>query len=137
MSFKELDKNSKIRANDNASLFLYGYLENEVNQIQKMCKKGGIDNVNIIPYGYEHSIIGNIIDGNCKKLEEDKIDEKVILINGLSDFDITFIIKNYRTLNLGSPLMAVVTEHSIKWRFKDLVCGLQEERAEFEKMRKE
>jgi hypothetical protein len=90
------------------------------------------------------SLNSNDLDKYIKVIIEDKnhenngdiLDEKFIIFDGLDKSEISEFIEGYKKLGLPSPIFAMVTEHSINWKLKDLLEHLVEEREEFKKMSK-
>ncbi len=60
-------------------------------------------------------------------------DEKVILFYNIPQQGVFFLINTFKEQNLPKPIYAVVTEHSIEWRFSDLLEHLVEEREKVER----
>lgn len=72
--------------------------------------------------------VKDIINGlKFETLKDEKLKEKVILLNNFSDKELHQIIKNIR-LGVKGGILAVVTPTSIKWTFDYLVKHLIEER---------
>ncbi|AYD41305.1 DUF3783 domain-containing protein [Clostridium fermenticellae] len=83
--------------------------------------------------------IGNILkasNSNKDNLNLTMREEKIILFNGFSDKRLNSTIDIIRNSFDKNPILAVVTETSINWAFKDLLDHLIEEREWFRKHQK-
>ncbi len=80
-----------------------------------------------------HLTLREIINGTGEAAESVASDEKVLLFHAIPEKGVRFLIQVFRQSNLPSPIYAVVTEHSITWRFRDLLEHLVEERNRFER----
>ncbi len=66
------------------------------------------------------------------------IDKKIIIVNGFTKEELKELIAWYRkNEKLPEAIFAVVTEHSIEWKLKDLLQELIKEDEEMKKLRKD
>ncbi len=64
------------------------------------------------------------------------IDRKIIIINGFSEEELKEFLSWYKqNEKLPKSIFAVVTEHSIEWKVKDLLEELVKEDEEMKKIR--
>ncbi len=64
------------------------------------------------------------------------IDKKIIIVNGFTEDELKeFILWYKKNEKLPKPIFAVITEHSIEWKVKDLLNELIKEDEEIKKQR--
>lgn len=79
-----------------------------------------------------HLTLREIISGSGNPEEALVSDEKVLLFHAIPEKGVRFLMHTFRQSNLPRPIYAVVTEHSIGWRFRELLEHLVDERERFE-----
>lgn len=117
---------------DNSKIMLiYGFSNDEKKNLDIMIKDNKLPNKREITDSMINMNISEIAEGlNIEIYEQQEFiaNEKLILFNNFSDEEIEKTI-NYIKHNFSfSPIFAVVTETSNKWKFKDLLSHLVEER---------
>jgi hypothetical protein len=131
MSFVEMNEANKQRPDGIPCLLVYGYSQKEMEIVQQVAGSLDIDEIKAIEPSMQNNLVGDILSGKIKKSELlVPIDERVIIFNDLSDYDIHSFIAAYKTTQLPRPIYAVGTIHSRQWPFSDWIKELIKERAE-------
>lgn len=63
----------------------------------------------------------------------DLLDIKIVLLNGFTREEIFSFIQIYKSLGLPKALFAMITNHSINWKLKDLIYHLIQEEKELKR----
>lgn len=108
---------------DNKLLLIGGFLGEEVELIK------GYSDVEILTICDEDTdcVVKEFIDKGSSGVSP--IDLRVILLHNFQREEIFNFINFYKSLKLPKPIFAMITEHSINWKIKDLLFQLvQEER---------
>ncbi len=134
MSFKAIDTKSKKRTPGKHCLLMYGFQELEVKQVRIYAQKKGFSTcIEIKPEMVETPINACLEENFESRPLVDELEEKVILFSAVSDFELHYFIGDFKSLGLGRPIYACITETSKEWKFIDLVQELRAERAAFSK----
>lgn len=137
MSFVQMKQNDQERPGDRHALLVYGFDDKELMIVNALAKKLEIPEVIVIKTEIQENTIQAIIDGHTTiNALLSPLNERAIIFNDLSDYDIHQFIGGYKATGLGRPIYAASTENSRKWTFKDWLAELQEERAEIAKQMK-
>jgi len=116
----------------NKVTLIYGFDENEINEIELTVKENHLHGIKIISEAMAALTVGEILrDTEPKESGEVLPAEKVIIFNDMSDEEIEKYVELLRKEFKPLPIMAVVTETSEKWTFEHLVEHLIEEREKF------
>lgn len=110
-------------------ILIYGFREDEKKSLSKLVEENELPFVKVIKESMGDMQLSDIIDGKIFETFEIELPkEKVILFNNLTDEEIEKAIlafkKHFNTL----PILAAVTETSVKWTLKYLLEHLIEER---------
>lgn len=81
----------------------------------------------ISPY-QGHMLVRDILHSDQVGTEAFACEEKIVLFYNIPQKGIFFLIQKFKDADLPRPIFAVVTEHSINWRFSELAAHLIEER---------
>ena len=137
MSFEKIDLDNNIRPKGKTCILIYGYSEKEIEIISKYAEKIGIKSIINVKDKIDLTLEELINNVKKDSLENNlEIDSKVIVLNAVSNKELNDFVHHFKTLNLGKPFFAMVTETSKKWKFKNLVNELKAEKEAFEKMKK-
>lgn len=138
MSFKQIDHQDTHRPEGKTCILVFGYDPLQLNAIKKYASELGIPEVIEVKKDETYNTLRQLIDGkgnvSSKKLEHGS---PAIVLNAVASSELNGFVHNFKSLGLPKCLFAMVTETSINWKFHDLITDLLEERAMFEKMRKE
>ena len=117
-------------------ILLGGWDKTELEILNNFVAKENIEDIIILTENHLNYVLKDIVEGNvsveCKKL----LSEKLIIFDGFDNKEISEFISGFKVLNLPSPIYAMITKHSIKWKLKKLINHLVEEREEFKKRSK-
>lgn len=135
MGFQRLDLRDRKRPGGRNVVLLYGFAKEVCSQLTKKVNEAGIDEWIVVDRSMANEVIADILEneesGNDDSCQNET--EKVVLFNGISQYELhTFMELMYRIVQ-ERPLVAVVTPVSVKWKFRDLISELIQERKELEK----
>ena len=116
---------------NNKIMLIYGleheekaFLDNMIKELQLPLYK--VVEKNMASMKIRDIINGPLLDTYDKQLPE----EKVIMFNNFTDYELDIAIKTIRSNKAIKPILAVVTPTSINWEFHYLLEHLIEERAQ-------
>lgn len=115
-------------------MLIYGFNAEEKDTLDNIIKKTKLPSCKVIDKSMTKMTVNNILEG--LRLGIDNItlpDEKVILFNNLSDYELDVAINQIRDNMDPMPILAAVTPMSINWEFDRLLNHLIEERDWFRK----
>lgn len=137
MGFEKLDLSNRKRPGGRNMVLLYGFSPFEMELLTGAVLKSGIDEWIYVDQNREGRIINSLIleETDNQNVSFKKEKDSVILFNGTSQFELQEFVNQVRALVKTRPLIAMVTETSKKWKFKDLISELKAERFEMEKKR--
>jgi hypothetical protein len=109
-------------------LLSWNYSSDEQKRLEEILKELGAPPVVAIERNQGHLPLREIIHtGNCCGKDFDS-EEKVVLFYNIPQKGVFLLINVFKQKELPPSIYAVVTEHSIKWAFSDLLEHLIEER---------
>jgi hypothetical protein len=119
---------------NNKLMLLYGFSDDERAFYDKMIKELDLPSYKIISPSMANMKIRDILDGlKIDTYNRDLPDEKVVLFNNFSDYELDMAIRTIRSNKQVRPILAIVTQTSIDWEFHKLIDHLIEEREQARK----
>jgi len=125
MTFKSLKELDTIESRSCALLFNFN--NKDLMSIKSIFRLIGISDVIILKNENLNTVIKDILEDNLSNDSEDKINSRAIIFNNIESRKISSVSDNLKRLKIQRPLLATVTETSINWDLKNLLCNLQEE----------
>ena len=125
----ERDKNILID-NINKQEIKSAYFElnnKDLMSIKSIFRLIGISDIIILKNENLNTVIKDILEDNLLNDSEDKINSRAIIFNNIESRKISSVSDNLKRLKIQRPLLATVTETSVNWDLKNLLCNLQEE----------
>jgi len=130
MSFVEMNVNNQQRPDGIPCLLIYGFNTEEIAAIKSIVNTLAIEKIMCITTDMQENVIEDILNDNIIRNPLLKpIDERVVILNDLSDYDVHELINAFKKAGLPRPIYAVGTKASRKWTFHTWLLELQEERA--------
>jgi hypothetical protein len=115
-------------------MLLYGFSDDEKVFIDKMIKELDLPSYKIISPSMANMKIRDILNGlKIDTYNRDLPNEKVVLFNNFSDYELDMAIRTIRSNKEVKPILAVVTQTSTDWEFHSLLDHLIEEREQARK----
>jgi hypothetical protein len=116
---------------NNKMMLIYGFEEEEKAFLNNMIRELDLPSYKIIEKSMANMRLGDIIDGpKLDTYNKQLPDEKVIMFNNFTDYELDMAIRTIRSNKNMKPILAVVTPTSINWEFHYLLEHLMEEREE-------
>jgi len=125
MTFKSLKELDTTESRSCALLFNFN--NKDLMSIKSIFRLIGINDVIILKNENLNTVIKDILEDNLSNDSEDKINSRAIIFNNIESRKISSVSDNLKRLKIQRPLLATVTETSINWDLKNLLCNLQEE----------
>lgn len=125
MTFKSLKELDTTESRSCALLFNFN--NKDLMSIKSIFRLIGISDVIILKNENLNTVIKDILEDNLLNDSEDKINSRAIIFNNIESRKISSVSDNLKRLKIQRPLLATVTETSINWDLKNLLCNLQEE----------
>jgi len=125
MTFKSLKELDTTESRSCALLFNFN--NKDLMSIKSIFRLIGISDVIILKNENLNTVIKDILEDNLSNDSEDKINSRAIIFNNIESRKISSVSDNLKRLKIQRPLLATVTETSINWDLKNLLCNLQEE----------
>lgn len=120
--------------NNNKMMLIYGFDAKEKSTLDNIINKAKLPSYRIIDKTMAKMTVKNMLDGLRFEIGNITVpDERVILFNNFSDYEIDVAISLIRDNIEPMPIFAAVTPMSIDWEFHDLLNHLIEEREWFKK----
>lgn len=110
-----------INLENKKCILAYGLNNNEIVELTRRKMR----HIIIKPYMID-SKVKDIIDGKITACNEEEIDQKIILFNSYEPNKLQKAVKDIRKFIKGG-IVAVVTDTSKEWKFRDLLDHLVEE----------
>ena len=135
MSFQKLDFSNRVRPGGRNVVLLYGFSALEIEILAKVYLESGIDEWVYLDNQRSDQVISDILltITDNQGIEFVKQKDQVILFNGTSQYELQQFVTKAGLVVKNRPLIAMVTSTSKKWKFKDLVTELKQERFELER----
>ena len=125
MTFKSLKELDTTESRSCALLFNFN--NKDLMSIKSIFRLIGISDIIILKNENLNTVIKDILEDNLLNDSEDKINSRAIIFNNIESRKINSVSDNLKRLKVQRPLIATVTETSINWDLKNLLCNLQEE----------
>ena len=125
MTFKSLKELDTTESRSCALLFNFN--NKDLMSIKSIFRLIGISDIIILKNENLNTVIKDILDDNLLNDSEDKINSRAIIFNNIESRKINSVSDNLKRLKIQRPLLATVTETSVNWDLKNLLCNLQEE----------
>lgn len=114
---------------NNKIALIYGFDEQEMESISNFAEESHFPFIKIIKNTMGNMKISEILSGTELEVYNSSLPlEKVILFSNFNDDELNKAIQNIRQKFKPMPILAVVTETSMKWTFEKLLNHLIEER---------
>lgn len=127
MSFEKMKDLKEVH--ERSCMIVYHFSPKEMQAIQSVARLTGIRDIISIEANQLETCVKDILDSNMHTGEDFGVNEKAIVFNNMSSNKVNLFIEGLKKMRVARPLIAVVTEHSINWTFKELVENLSKERA--------
>ena len=121
-SLKELDTTES-----RSCTLLFNFNNKDLMSIKSIFRLIGISDIIILKNENLNTVIKDILEDNLLNDSEDKINSRAIIFNNIESRKISSVSDNLKRLKIQRPLLATVTETSVNWDLKNLLCNLQEE----------
>jgi len=125
MTFKDLKYLDTKEARSCALVFNFN--NKDLMTVKNVFRLVGIKDIIILKNENLNTVIKDILEDNLLNDSEDKINSRAIIFNNIESRKISSVSDNLKRLKIQRPLLATVTETSINWDLKNLLCNLQEE----------
>lgn len=125
MTFKNLKELETTESRSCALLFNFN--NKDLMTIKSIFRLIGISDIIILNNNNLNTTIKDILDNRLLEDSEEKINARAIIFNNIESKKISSVSDNLKRLKVQRPLLATVTETSINWDLKNLLCNLQEE----------
>ena len=125
MTFKSLKELDTTESRSCALLFNFN--NKDLMSIKSIFRLIGISDIIILKNENLNTVIKDILEDNLLNDSEDKINSRAIIFNNIERRKISSVSDNLKRLKIQRPLLATVTETSVNWDLKNLLCNLQEE----------
>ena len=125
MTFKSLKELDTTESRSCALLFNFN--NRDLMSIKSIFRLIGISDIIILKNENLNTVIKDILEDNLLNDSEDKINSRAIIFNNIESRKINSVSDNLKRLKIQRPLLATVTETSVNWDLKNLLCNLQEE----------
>lgn len=127
MSFEKMKDLKEIH--ERSCMMVYHFSPKEMQAIRSVARLTGVKDIIVIEANGLETPVKDILENKMQTGEDAGIKEKAIVFNNVSSSKVNLFIEGLKKMRVARPLIAVVTEHSINWSFKELVMNLSEERA--------
>lgn len=128
MSFEKIGAvNQEEMIHPRSCVMLYYFTPAELKQIQVVAKMVGISDQIILGTQQAECTLQAILDNEITTAEGHEIKQKAVVFNNVAGTRINAFIEGLKKFRINKPLMAVVTENSIKWTLNQLLIELGEE----------
>jgi len=115
--------------NNNKMMLIYGFDAKDRYTLDNIIKKAKLPSYRVVDKTMAKMTVKNMLDGLRFELGNITVpDERVILFNNFSDYEIDIAINLIKDSLETMPIFAAVTPMSINWEFNYLLNHLVEER---------
>jgi len=115
--------------NNNKMMLVYGFDAKDKYTLDNIIKKAKLPSYRIVDKTMAKMTVKNVLDGLRFEIGNITVpDERVILFNNFSDYEIDIAINLIKDNIETMPIFAAVTPMSINWEFHELLKHLIEER---------
>lgn len=133
MAFEKIDMKDVNRPEGRRCLLIYGFSQDELRLTESYSKFFGVDDVFIVGESQLDDKIDDLLKVEKKIINSVNVkygNDKFIIFNAFSNKDIHDYINEFKNQIDLNPIFAVITPHSLKWKFRDLIRELVNERRE-------
>lgn len=103
-------------------MLIYGFSQEEILKIAEVVLNNNLVNFKVVDRNMTTMKVRSILDGVTILTEGNKVfNQRVILFNNLEDDEVKNTLSILKKQVDSSTIFAVVTEHSIKWTFEELL----------------
>lgn len=128
MSFEKMQTvNNEELIHPRSCMMLYYFTPAELRQIQIIAKMVGVEDQIILGTQQGECTLQAILDNEITLSTGPEIKQKAVIFNNIASTRINAFIEGLKKFRINRPLMAVVTENSIKWTLNELLIQLNEE----------
>lgn len=127
MSFEKMQDLKEIH--ERSCMMVYHFSPKEMQAIQSVARLTGIKDIIILEANQVETTIEDILENKITIGNDTNVNEKAIVFNNIPSGKVNVFIEGLKKMRMARPLIAVVTEHSIHWSFKELIMNLSQERA--------
>ena len=128
MSFEKIQATSHEEViHPRSCVMLYYFTPAELRQIQLVAKMVGVADQIVLGTGQGECTLQAILDNEITTNQGEEIKQKAVVFNNIAGTRINAFIEGLKKFRINRPLMAVVTETSIKWTLNQLLMELSEE----------
>lgn len=128
MSFERIQgANHDEAIHERSCIMFYYFTPAELRQVQLVAKMVGVADQIILGSAQGECTLEAILDGELTTSQGEEIKQKAVVFNNIEGTRINAFIEGLKKFRISRPLMAVVTETSIKWTFNQLLKELGEE----------
>lgn len=126
MSFEKMQDLKEIH--ERSCMIVYHFSPKEMQAIRSVARLTGIKDIIVLEANQLDTRVEDILEDKVQTGEDAEIKEKAIVFNNVPSNKVNVFIEGLKKMRMARPLIAVVTEHSINWCFKELIVNLAEER---------
>ena len=128
MSFEKMKTVSDQEViHERSCMMLYYFTPAELKQIQMVARMAGVGDQIILGMEHGECTLQAILDNQLTSSTDACLKQKAIIFNNISSTRISAFIEGLKKFRMNRPLIAVVTETSIKWTLKELLLHLNEQ----------
>lgn len=125
-----------MNMNNDKMMLVYRFDFFKTNKLKEIAKKNKLPDIKVVTDEMTSMTVKDIIQGYRFEIVQEKIpNESAIVFNNFDDRELDTAISEIRKKLGQKIILAVVTQTSIEWAFKDLIEHLIEERDFFKKYR--
>lgn len=127
MSFEKMKDLKEVH--ERSCMMIYHFSPKEMQAIRSVARLTGVKDIISIEANQLETYVKDILENNMHIGEDLGVNEKAIVFNNMPSSKVSLFIDGLKKMRVARPLIAVVTEQSINWTFKELVENLSKERA--------
>ena len=125
MTFKNLKDIETTESRSCAIVFNFN--NKDLMTVKNVFRLVGIKDIIVLSNSNLDTTVKDILDNKLLENSEEKTNSRAIIFNNIESRKINSVSDNLKRLKVQRPLLATVTETSINWDLKNLLCNLQEE----------
>jgi hypothetical protein len=114
-----------------ARVYLYGYAAEQKEAISRRFAELSIPEPVEIRPNQTDVVLEDILMRGAEGDAVHSWDERLVLFAGISDRGVQSLMQVVKALDVPRPIFAVVTKHSIRWRFRELMDHLIAEKRSY------
>ena len=125
MTFKNLKDIETTESRSCAIVFNFN--NKDLMTVKNVFRLVGIKDIIVLSNSNLDTTVKDILDNKLLENSEEKTNSRAIIFNNIESRKISSVSDNLKRLKIQRPLLATVTETSVNWDLKNLLCNLQEE----------